>query len=359
MKDFGKIIENFRVQGECISCERYGSGHINDTYKLTFDKGFDYILQRINHGIFPDVEHLMQNIERVTDHIRYKTVEERGVFDRDSLTIVPTLDNQNYYRDSEGDYWRIYVFIDGASTVDFVTSTSQAYEAAKAFATFQKTLADLPGGPLFESIPDFHNTPKRFEKFLASLQADKLNRAALAKKEIDFALSRKDKIADVMNGLANGTIPLRVTHNDTKINNVMLDDVTGKGVCVIDLDTVMSGSVLFDFGDEVRTTTATAAEDERDLSKVKVRLDLFEALVRGYREVADDFLVPAERNYLAQSGALITFEIGLRFLTDFLDGDVYFKVHRDGHNLDRCRTQFEMVRQMDEQMETLEKIASL
>jgi len=185
------------------------------------------------------------------------------------------------------------------------------------------------------------------------LEADKFNRAVLAKKEIDFCLARKDMVSKVVEGLAAGSIPSRVTHNDTKINNIMIDDATGAGLCVIDLDTVMPGSVLYDFGDQVRTTTATAAEDERDLSKVNFRLDFFEALANGYLESASDFLVQGERNYLAQSGALITFEIGLRFLTDYLDGDVYFKVHRDGHNLDRCRTQFEMTRQMDEQMERM------
>ena len=358
MNDLKTLAKQFRLSSPVASFAPYGSGHINDTSRLVTEDGTAYIMQRINRNVFPNVPRLMENIRRVTDHIRAKAIQENGAFTRETLTIVQTLDGKDYFEDAEGGCWRIYDFIQGASTVDFVSTTQQAYEAARAFGTFQKQLADLPGGPLFESIPGFHDTPKRFRTFLASLEKDKLNRAASAKKEIEFALARQDKISDVMNGLANGTIPLRATHNDTKINNVMMDDTTGKGVCVIDLDTVMSGSVLFDFGDQIRTTTVTAAEDERDLSKVKVRLDLFEALIRGYREVADDFLTPSERNGLASCGALITFEIGLRFLTDFLDGDVYFKTHREGHNLDRCRTQFEMVRQMDEQMETLQKLAT-
>jgi len=359
--DLKKIASAFDLRGPFVSAVPYGSGHINDTYKLDVDQGgcpVSYILQRINDKVFPNVKMLMNNIKRVTEHLCTKIQAKGGNCSRETLTLIPTLDGQPFHKDEDGNYWRVYVFICGARTFDFVSDTKQAYQAARAFGTFQKQLADLPGGPLFESIPNFHNTPKRFETFLASLKADKFNRAALAKPEIDFVLSRQDKISAVVDGLANGSIPSRVTHNDTKINNVMLDDATGEGLCVIDLDTVMPGSVLYDFGDEVRTTTATAAEDERDLSKVNFRLDLFKALVEGYRSAADDMLVPGERNLLAQSGALITFEIGLRFITDFLDGDIYFKVHRDGHNLDRCRTQFQMTRQMDEQMDKMEALVN-
>jgi hypothetical protein len=353
------IAAAFDLRGNMISAEPYGSGHINDTYKVVVDQGgleVNYILQRVNQNVFPNVEKLMENIQRVTAHLGKKIIERGGNPTRETLTLVPTVDGKSYYRDAEGGCWRAYIFIYGARTYDFVSDTKQAFEAASAFGSFQKQLADLPGGPVFESIPNFHNTPKRFENFLNSLKADKLNRAASAKKEIDFCLARQDKIGAVVKGLADGSIPTRVTHNDTKINNIMIDDATGAGLCVIDLDTVMPGSVLYDFGDQVRTATATAAEDERDLSKVNFRLDFFEALANGYLESASGFLVPGERNYLAQSGALITFEIGLRFLTDFLDGDIYFKVHRDGHNLDRCRTQFEMTRQMDEQIDRMAAI---
>lgn len=357
--DIKKIASAFDLRGTFLSAAPYGSGHINDTYKVDVEQGgcpVSYILQRINNNVFPNVEKLMENISRVTSHLRTKIIARNGNPTRETLTLIPTVDGKSYCQDENGNFWRAYIFICNARTYDFVSDTRQAYEAARAFGNFQKQLADLPGGPLFESIPNFHNTPKRFETFLKSLEADKFNRAALAKPEIEFALSRKDKISAVVNGLADGSIPSRVTHNDTKINNVMLDDKNGEGLCVIDLDTVMPGAVLYDFGDQVRTTTATAAEDERDLSKVNFRLDLFKALVEGYLESAGDMLVPGEKNLLAESGALITFEIGLRFLTDFLDGDIYFKVHRDGHNLDRCRTQFQMTRQMDEQ---LDKMAAL
>lgn len=359
--DLKSIAGAFALRGPFVSGEPYGSGHINDTYKVIVDMGgapAAYILQRINRNVFPNVPKLMENIVRVTTHLHDKIVAAGGNFSRETLTVIPTLDGGTWFQDAEGGCWRAYLFINGAQTYDAVTKPEQAYQAASAFGTFQRELADLPGGPLFESIPRFHDTPARFETFLKSLDADKLNRAASAKREIDFALARKDAISAVVNGLADGSIPSRVTHNDTKINNVMLDDATGKGVCVIDLDTVMPGSVLYDFGDEVRTTTATAAEDERDLTKVNFRLDLFKALVCGYLSTADDMLVPAEKNLLAASGALITFEIGLRFLTDYLDGDIYFKVHRDGHNLDRCRTQFCMAQQMDEQLDEMNRIVA-
>ena len=357
--DISRIAANFELRGKVVAFEPYGSGHINDTYKVTVAQGgtpVNYIMQRVNSKVFPNVAKMMENISRVTGHLAKKIDARGGDVSRETLTLIPTKNGELFFHDGDDNYWRTYIFISGAKTFDSVSDAGLAFQAAKAFGEFQRQLADLPGGPLFESIRDFHHTPKRFENFLKSLQADKLNRAALAKKEIDFCLARKDMVSKVVEGLADGSIPSRVTHNDTKINNIMIDDATGAGLCVIDLDTVMPGSVLYDFGDQVRTATATAAEDERDLSKVNFRLDFFEALAKGYLESASDFLVSGERNYLAQSGALITFEIGLRFLTDFLDGDVYFKVHRDGHNLDRCRTQFEMTRQMDEKMELMAAI---
>lgn len=354
--DIQKISSQFQLRGKVVAFSPYGSGHINDTYKVDVLQGgvpVSYIIQRVNSNIFPNVDKLMENIQRVTGHLGSKILARGGDPTRETLTLIPTHDGACYYRDNDGNCWRAYIFIAGAKTYDAVSDASMAFEAAKAFGTFQKQLADMPGGPLFESIQYFHHTPRRFANFLKSLEADKCNRAVLAKKEIDFCLARKDMVSFVVDGLEDGSIPSRVTHNDTKINNIMMDDANGKGICVIDLDTVMPGSVLYDFGDQVRTATATAAEDERDLSKVTFRLDFFEALARGYLESAAEFLVPAERKGLAQSGALITFEIGLRFLTDFLDGDIYFKTHREGHNLDRCRTQFEMTRQMDEQMERM------
>ena len=360
--DLNKIVPFFRFRGVLKDAELWGTGHINDTYRLTVEQGgceLYYIIQRINHKVFPNIPEMMSNIERVTKHLRKKIEAISGSdYSREALCVVYTLDDKPYYLDSDGNYWRAYVFVENARTVDFVSSPSQAYEAAKAFGRFQSMLQDLPGAPLYEVIPNFHNTAKRFEKFLQVLEADSLQRAALAKAEIEFVLARKDSTSLVVDLLASGKLPSRVTHNDTKINNVMLDDGDGKGICVIDLDTVMQGSMLYDFGDEVRTSTVNAAEDEKDLSKVRFSLEYFSELVRGYLESAGDFLTPEEIQLLAFSGRLITFEIGLRFLTDYLEGDVYFKVHRDGHNLDRCRTQFELVRQMEEQSAAMEAIVA-
>ncbi|NMA42720.1 MAG: aminoglycoside phosphotransferase family protein [Oligosphaeraceae bacterium] len=360
--DLSKIAPAFQFNGEFVSAEPWGSGHINDTYRLKIDENgqiVHYIAQRINDKVFPDVPKMMENIERVTEHLRKKLEEIPGSDPkRETLNVIRTVDDMPYHVDEDGNYWRAYIFVERAETIDFVSSPQQAYEAAKAFGRFQCLLRDLPGGPLHEVIPDFHHTPKRFEKFLQVLENAAPEKIEAAKTEIAFAKDRKDEIGLVVDKLASGELPLRVTHNDTKINNVMLSNCCGSGVCVIDLDTIMPGSVLYDFGDEVRTSTVNAAEDERDLSKVKFSLEYFNELVRGYLESAAEFLVPAEVELLAYSGRLITFEIGLRFLTDFLEGDVYFKVHREGHNLDRCRTQFEMVRQMEAQKEQMEAIVA-
>jgi aminoglycoside phosphotransferase (APT) family kinase protein len=239
-----------------------------------------------------------------------------------------------------------------AKTYDAVESPQQAYQAAKAFGQFQKMLADLPAPRLHDTIPDFHHTPKRFANLKQAILDNKANRLSLAKAEIDFALKRKS----ICSVLLDAKLPERVTHNDTKFNNVMLDNATGEGICVIDLDTVMPGLALYDFGDMVRTTTSPAKEDERDLSKVTMQFPMFEALVRGYLSSAGEFLTPAEKKFLAFSGKLITFEIGLRFLTDFLEGDTYFKVHRDGHNLDRCRTQFKLVESIEQQENEMNRL---
>ncbi len=347
------ILENFDLRGVPADAEPWGSGHINSTYRITVDQSgreVHYILQGINQHVFPNVPKLMENIQRITRHLARRNPQDA----RATLTLVNDRQNQPFWKNpADGECYRMYLFIEGASTVDAVTSPEQAYQAAKAFGAFQCALADLPGEPLFESIVDFHHTPKRFQKFLAVLKEDKLGRAALCQKEIAFALAHEKECSLVVDRLADGRLPWRVTHNDTKINNVMLDDKTGEGICVIDLDTCMPGSVLYDFGDEIRTTTATAAEDERDLSKVNFDLNLFGALVQGYLSTAGAFLTPEEKRLLPFSGRLLTFECGLRFLTDFLEGDTYFRTHREGQNLDRCRTQFHLVAQMEAQEEQM------
>jgi Ser/Thr protein kinase RdoA (MazF antagonist) len=266
--------------------------------------------------------------------------------------LIPTQTGHPCHVDELGNHWRVYIFIEKARTYDAVESPAQAFQAARAFGQFQKLLADLPAPRLHDTIQDFHHTPKRYAALEQAIAADVANRARLVKPEIEFARKRQAITARLL----DARLPERVTHNDTKFNNVMLDDATGEGICVIDLDTVMPGLALYDFGDMVRTTTSPAKEDERDLSKVTMQFPMFEALVRGYLATAAEFLTPAEKELLAFSGRLITFEIGLRFLTDFLAGDVYFKVHRDGHNLDRARTQFKLVESIEGQETAMNKL---
>lgn len=348
------IARHFHIHGEFRGAEPYGSGHINDTYCAVFDQAGTstrYILQRINHDIFKRPVELMENIQRVTSHLAAKTAGQKDS-SRRVLTLVPARSGLCYHQDEPGNYWRCYLFIEKARSYDAVESPRQAFEAARAYGRFQKLLSDLPSPSLHETIPGFHHTPNRLAALMKAIDNDPSNRACMAKKEIDFALRR----SSIVSVLLDAGLPERVTHNDTKFNNVMLDDVTGEGICVVDLDTLMSGLALYDFGDMVRTTTSPAKEDELDLGKVQMQLPMFEALVRGYLESAGEFLTPAEIKFLPVSGKLITFEIGIRFLTDFLGGDTYFKVHRNGHNLDRCRTQFKLVESIERQETEISRI---
>ena len=352
------ISESFEIYGDYVSAAPYGSGHINDTYKASFRQGgasINYIFQRINHNIFKNPPALMENIERVTTHI-FNKIKGSKDSTRHTLVIIKDKGGKTYHQDADGNFWRVYVFIEKAKTYDVIEKDSQAFQAAKAFGEFQKRLVDLPGSRLHETIPNFHNTPKRFEALEQAIAADVAGRVKLVSQEIDFVLNRKADASLLLNLNAQGAIPERITHNDTKLNNVMLDDKTGNGVCVIDLDTVMPGLIHYDFGDMVRTSTSPAAEDEKDLSKVKMQFNMFEALLSGYLSTAKDFLNPVELEYLPFAGKLITMEIGVRFLTDFLAGDVYFKTNREGHNLDRCRTQFKLVASIEEQMDKMHKL---
>ncbi len=352
--DLHAVAGNFQIPGEFVSAEPYGSGHINDTYCAVYDHGgtrVRYIHQRINHNVFKNPVALMDNIQRVTTHVRTK-LEGQPEINRRTLTLIPTRGGQPSHRDAAGSYWRTYIFIEKARTYDAVESPQQAYEAAKAFGRFQQLLTDLPGPCLHETILDFHHAPKRFEALVKVVESDPVNRAAQARAEIDFAMER----VGMAGTLLNAGLPTRITHNDTKFNNVMLDDTTGEGICVIDLDTVMPGLALYDFGDQVRTTTSPTKEDERDLAKVQMQMPMFEALVRGYLTWGGTFLTKEERRYLAFSGKLITLELGVRFLTDYLGDDTYFKVHREAHNLDRCRTQFKLVESIEEQEEQMVKL---
>ena len=264
------------------------------------------------------------------------------------LTLVPTHAGEPYHRDVDGSYWRLYPFIESTRVHEVVETAEQAREAGRAFGAFQRLLADLPGPRLHETIPDFHNTPLRFEALERAVQADACNRAAAAKAEIEFAARHRVLAGLLLDAHRRREIPERVVHNDAKISNVLFDQTTGEALCVTDLDTVMPGVALYDFGDMVRSMTCAAAEDETDLSKVEVRMPLFEALARGYLETAGAFLTPAERRQLVFAGKLITLEQGVRFLADFLNGDTYYKTQRPDHNLDRCRSQFKLLESIEQ-----------
>lgn len=359
--DLSEVGCAFALPGRFLDGGPYGSGHINDTFAVRYEAGGSlvrYIHQRINDRIFRDVPGLMENIERVTRHVRARLAAE-GVRDsRAALTLIPARDGGSYHRDAEGGCWRTYVFIEGARTYDVIERAEQALEAARAFGRFQALLAGLPAPRLHETIPDFHHTPRRYAALDAAIRGDARGRVAACRGEIEQALAWREDASRLVALLERGALPERVTHNDTKLNNVMLDDRTHEGLCVIDLDTVMPGLSLYDFGDMVRTATNAAAEDERDLTRVRCRLDMFDALARGYLSAARGFLSDVEVANLAFSGRLLTLECGVRFLTDHLNGDTYFKIRREGHNLDRCRAQFALVADMLRQEREMEHIVT-
>jgi len=352
------ISKQFQIYGEIQHAETFKIGHINETYSATYAQGgasVRYIHQKINKNVFKHPPTVMKNLMRVTAHIRKKleAVHAEDITRR-SLIVIPTRDGHPYYETGDGEFWRTFVFIEGVETFESVQTPRQAFEAGRAFGEFQHHLVDLPDGRLLETIPDFHHTRKRFTALQQAVKEDHFNRANDAKKEIAFAEAHADLVDVILLAMERGDIPERVTHNDTKFNNVMLDTQTGVAKCVVDLDTVMPGCALYDFGDMVRTTTSPTMEDELDLSKVKMQMPMFRKLVEGYLSTAGGFLNPAEKALIAFSGKLITFEIGLRFLTDFLSGDSYSRIHRPGHNLDRCRTQFKLVESIQRQEEAMQ-----
>jgi hypothetical protein len=345
-RNLGAVAHEFAVEGEFLRAEPWGSGHIHDTFRVTFDRSGApacCILQRINTAIFRNLAALMENIERVTAHLAAETAGEPDR-DRRVLALIPTRAGRSWLTDEEGHAWRAYRFIADAHTVDQVNSPAQAFQAARAFGRFQQQLAGLPPPRLQDTIPSFHHTPSRFAALEDAIARDAAGRVRTAAPEIAFALARKS----LATALLEANLPERVTHNDTKINNVMLDDRTGEALCVIDLDTVMPGLAAYDFGDMVRTMTCPAAEDETDLAQVRMHFPLFEAVARGYLSAAGAFLTPAEKDSLTVAGKLITFELALRFLSDHLNGDTYFKVHRADHNLHRARAQFALVASLEE-----------
>lgn len=361
--DLRQIASLFEMRADFVHGIPYGSGHINDTYCASFDQAgllrIRYIFQRINTNVFKTPVELMENVSRVTRHSLERLQQEGNTESyRRTLTCIPSLEGKPYAVDALGNYWRVYPFIERATGYDEIETNEQAYQAAKAFGNFQMLAADLGGARLHETIPNFHNTPKRLDALRAAIEKDSGNRAAGLKAEIEFALSRAADCSRITDLIASGEIPERVTHNDTKLNNVLLDDVTAEGVCVIDLDTTMPGSALYDFGDMVRTAATNKREDDTDISNLDVRLDRFTSLVKGYMVAGESFLNQAEIGNLAFAGKLLTLECGIRFLTDYLQGDVYFKIKHPDHNLDRCRNQFAYVAAIERNLGEMEKIVA-
>ena len=360
--DFNKIISQFQIEGSLVSCERYGEGHINETYLAVVENQgvkTNFILQKINHKLFTNVEGLMNNIKSVTEFNRQKIISRGGNPDRESLSLVYCKNGNSYYHCECCDgYFRIYKFITDAIAYQVVEKPEHFYQSAVAFGNFANLLAEFDASGLYEVIKDFHNTEKRFKDFENSLKADKFDRAKTVKKEIDFVLSRKEYCSRIVSLLRSGEMPTKVTHNDTKLNNVMLDAVSGKPVAVIDLDTIMPGSICYDFGDSIRFGCNPAAEDEKDLSKVNFDINLFEQYTKGYLSALGDSATQIEKDNLAFGAILMTYECGMRFLADYLDGDIYFRTHRDGHNLDRCRTQFKLIEDMEKLLPEMQKIVA-
>ena len=357
-----EAIANFDYEGKLLSKEPFGSGHINDTYLLKYEISemgiLKVILQRMNREIFTNPVELMENVVGVTTFLRKKIIENGGDPERETLNVIPAKDGKPYYVDSKGEYWRSYVYITDASSYDQVEKPEDFYESAVAFGHFQRMLADYPAETLNETIKGFHDTRARFQVFKDTVAKDVCGRAAEVQDEINFVLAHED-VANVFGELQDkGKLPLRVTHNDTKLNNIMIDDKTGKGICVIDLDTVMPGLAMNDFGDYIRFGASTAAEDETDLSKVSCSMDLFEIYVKGFLEGCDGKLTKKEVELLPMGAKVMTFECGMRFLTDYLDGDHYFKIHREKHNLDRCRTQFKLVADMEKKWDIMQEIVA-
>lgn len=358
--DKHEIVQLFALEGTIAGVQEYGSGHINRTELVEMEKDGQrekYILQRINTEIFHDVDGLMENIVGVTDYLRKKIKAAGGDFEREALQVIPTKDGASYCR-AEGGCYRMYRFISNAVSYDAVRSPGDFYESALAFGTFQSLLSDYPAETLHETIPDFHNTPKRFADFCEAVNKDVMGRVALARKEIDFLMEREQELSVLTDLQKAGELPLRVTHNDTKLNNVMLDAKTGKGVCVIDLDTVMPGLSVNDFGDSIRFGANTAAEDETDLSKVSLDLGLYEQYVNGFLKGCQGSLTKKELEMLPMGAKMMTMECGMRFLADYLSGDTYFRIHKEHHNLDRCRTQLALTADMERKWEQMKEIVS-
>lgn len=351
-----EILSAYDMDGMMTDWYMLKTGHINRTYVITFNNGGKRLLQKINTNVFKQPVELMENIVNVTDFLREKIAKEGGDVARETLKVFLTKDGKKYYLDSEGGYWRFYNFVENAFSYDAIESDELFYRAGAAFGKFQSQLADFPIESLYETIPDFHHTYKRFLNLKKAEENNFAGRKDEVADELAFAFAREEDTKIVVDLIEKGEIPVRVTHNDTKLNNIMFDSTTKNPICVVDLDTVMPGSALYDFGDAIRFGASTGAEDEKDLSKISIDLNLYEKYVNGFLSTAGKSLNKTEIEYLPFSAKLLTFECGMRFLTDYLDGDVYFGTAYPEHNLDRCRTQFKLVADMEAKFEEMKKI---
>ena len=354
-----QICEKFLIDGSFVDAVPYGSGHINDTRLVTTkaEDGYrQYVLQRINHNVFKKPAELMSNYVGVTTYLNKMITEAGGDPMRETINVVKTREGKNYYHAPDGSYWRLLVFVTDSLSYDKVECPEQFYDSAVAFGNFQYMLKDYPADTLYETIPNFHNTPDRIRLFEEALEKDVCKRAEGVRKEIDFVLSRREFANTLEAAHKEGRLPLRVTHNDTKLNNILFDDATGKVVCIVDLDTIMPGYAVNDFGDSIRFGATTALEDETDLSKVNFDISLYELYVKGFIEGTKGGLTECEMELLPIGAIMMTYECGTRFLTDYLAGDTYFKIHREGHNLDRARNQFKLVSDMEARLDEMRAI---
>lgn len=350
-----EVSTHFPAPGKLIKVEPYGNGHINDTYRLTYscEPAKRVILQRMNADVFRSPEQLMENIGGVTAHLREQILKCGGNPDRETLHFKISDSGKNYYVDDRHNYWRMCDFIENSICLESISSPDDFYQSARGFGRFQQLLSTYPAQTLHETIPHFHDTVRRFQALRQAVEADPCGRVKSAVREIDFAFKREEDAGSLVHLQKSGQLPLRVTHNDTKLNNVLLDKTTRKALCVIDLDTVMPGLAANDFGDSIRFGASTGSEDEPDLSKVNLDLTLYEQYVKGFLETCGGNLTELEIETLPLGAKMMTYECGIRFLTDYLQGDTYFKISRAGQNLDRCRTQLKLVADMEQKMDAM------
>ena len=356
MVSIEKVVSSFEVEGKVAEYAPFGNGHINDTRLVTMDNGVQYVLQRINKNVFKRPDLLMENYVGVTTFIRKKIEAEGGDPLREVLNAIPAKDGKPFTIDEEGQYWRLLVYVTDSIGYDKVERPEQFYDSAVSFGDFQYMLRDYPAHTLHETIVNFHNTPDRYRQLMEAIENNAAGRLAEVSAEVEFAKARKEFAATLERAHAEGKLPLRVTHNDTKLNNILFDTKTGEALCVVDLDTIMPGYSVNDFGDSIRFGATTALEDETDLSKVNFDISLYELYVKGFIEGAKGGLTEGELEMLPIGAIMMTFECGMRFLADYLNGDTYFRIHRPSHNLDRCRNQFKLVSDMESQLDAMRAI---